>query len=262
MKRFHHALILLALLLFTACAHTGTLSSGPEDMVQDSQEAGDDSASESVVNENETEPEFSEEKSVADPLEPWNRAVFTFNDRLYFWVMKPAAKGYNAVFPEGVRNSVRNFFENLSTPVRFVNDLLQGKIKSAGIELARLCVNSTYGLAGLLDAAKKHFNLKSEERDLGMTFGFYGIGEGIYIVWPFLGPSSIRDTIGKVGDGYLSPVNYITPTKDAIAITAYEYFNNISLRIGDYESLKEAAVDPYIAVRDAYVQHRRYLINK
>ena len=261
MKTICHVLILLAL-LFAACAHTETLSSTHEDITQDAPETGDGSVSEPAVNGDDAGPGFSEEKQVADPLEPWNRAVFTFNDRLYFWVMKPAAKGYNAVFPEWLRNSVRNFFQNLSTPVRFVNDLLQGKLKSAGNELVRLCVNSTYGLGGLLDAAKKHFDLKSEERDLGMTLGFYGIGEGVYIVWPFLGPSSIRDTVGKVGDGYLSPVNYVTPTKDAIAITAYEYFNDVSLRIGDYESLKEAAVDPYIAVRDAYVQHRRYLINK
>jgi phospholipid-binding lipoprotein MlaA len=253
-KKFHGALVILILFLLTACAHTGALSPGSKDMAKTEDDP-------SVENEVESEEVF-EEKSVSDPLEKWNRLVFTFNDRLYFWVMKPAAKGYNAVVPEAARTSVSNFFKNLTTPVRFVNALLQGKIQSAGIELARFGINTTYGLAGLLDTAKKHFNLESQEKDTGLTLGFYGIGEGIYIIWPFLGPSSLRDTIGTVGDGFLSPVNYINPVEDAVAGDAYEYFNDVSLHIGEYEDLKESAIDPYIAVKDSYVQHRRYLIKK
>jgi phospholipid-binding lipoprotein MlaA len=252
--RINRAFVVLILFLLTACAHTGSLSSGSNDTTK----TEDDTSIE-----NETEPEeFAEEKTVPDPLEPWNRLVFTFNDRLYFWVMKPAAKGYNAVVPEAVRTSVSNFFKNLTTPVRFVNALLQGKIQSAGIELARFGINTIYGLAGLLDTAKRHFNLERQEKDTGLTLGFYGIGEGIYIIWPFLGPSSLRDTIGTVGDGFLSPVNYINPVEDAVAINSYEYFNSVSLQIGEYEDLKESAIDPYIAVKDSYVQHRRYLIKK
>jgi phospholipid-binding lipoprotein MlaA len=252
--KFCGPLFVLILFLLTACAHTGALSSGSKDMAKTE---GDPS----VENEAGSEEVF-EEKAVPDPLEKWNRWVFTFNDRLYFWVMKPAAKGYNAVIPEVARTSVSNFFKNLTTPVRFVNSLFQGKIRSAGIELARFGINTTYGLAGLLDTAKKRFDLELQEKDTGLTLGSYGIGEGIYIVWPFLGPSSLRDTIGTVGDGYLSPVDYINPLEDAIAVNAYEYFNDVSLHIGDYEDLKESAIDPYIAVRDSYIQHRRYLLNK
>jgi phospholipid-binding lipoprotein MlaA len=251
---FRWASAVLMLFLLTACAHTGALSSGSKDMAKT-----DDNMS--IENEAESE-KFAEEKLVPDPLEPWNRLVFTFNDRLYFWVMKPAAKGYNAVIPEAARTSVSNFFKNLTTPVRFVNALLEGNLQSAGIELARFGINTTYGLAGLLDTAKKHFNLESQAKDTGLTLGFYGIGEGIYIVWPFLGPSSIRDTIGTVGDGFLSPVNYINPVEDAVAGDAYEYFNGVSLYIGEYEDLKESAIDPYIAVKDSYIQHRRYLLKK
>jgi phospholipid-binding lipoprotein MlaA len=253
-KKFHGALVVLMLFLLTACAHTGALSSGSKDMAKT-----DDNMS--IENEAESE-KFAEEKPVPDPLEPWNRLVFTFNDRLYFWVMKPAAKGYNAVIPEVARTSVSNFFKNLITPVWFVNALLQGKIQSAGIELARFGINTTYGLAGLLDTAKKHFKLESQRKDTGLTLGFYGIGEGIYIVWPFLGPSSLRDTIGTVGDGFLSPVNYINPVEYAVAVDSYEYFNDVSLHIGEYEDLKESAIDPYIAVKDSYIQHRRYLLKK
>jgi phospholipid-binding lipoprotein MlaA len=252
--KFRGALVVLILFLLTACAHTGALSPGSKDTAKPDDDI-------SIKNEAESE-EFAEEKPVPDPLEPWNRLVFTFNDRLYFWVMKPVAKGYNAVVPEAARTSVSNFFKNLTTPVRFVNALLQGKIQSAGIELARFSINTTYGLAGLLDTAKKHFNLESQKKDTGLTMGFYGIGEGIYIIWPFLGPSSLRDTIGTVGDGFLSPVNYINPVEDAVAINSYEYFNDVSLHIGEYEDLKESAIDPYIAVKDSYVQHRRYLIRK
>jgi phospholipid-binding lipoprotein MlaA len=252
--KINKTFVLLILFLLTACAHTGSLSSGSNDIAK----TEDDTSIENETGSG----EFAEGKTVPDPLEPWNRLVFTFNDRLYFWVMKPAAKGYNAVVPEAVRTSVSNFFKNLTTPVRFVNALLQGKIQSAGIELARFGINTIYGLAGLLDTAKKHFNLESHEKDTGLTLGFYGIGEGIYIIWPFLGPSSLRDTIGTVGDGFLSPVNYINPAEDAVAINSYEYFNGASLHIGDYEDLKESAIDPYIAVKDSYVQHRRYLIKK
>jgi phospholipid-binding lipoprotein MlaA len=252
--KYRMTLVVLILFLLAACAHTGTLSNASKDPAK----AGDDM---SVENENGGE-EFTEEKTVPDPLEPWNRWIFTFNDRLYFWVMKPAAKGYNTVIPEVARTSMSNFFKNLATPVRFVNSLLQGKLQSAGIELARFGVNSTYGLAGLLDVAKRRFDLDRQEKDTGLTLGIYGIGEGIYIVWPFLGPSSLRDSIGLVGDGYLYPIDYINPLEDAIAVNAYEYFNDVSLHIGDYEDLKESAIDPYIAVRDAYIQHRRYLLKK
>jgi phospholipid-binding lipoprotein MlaA len=206
-------------------------------------------------------PELEEEKPVHDPLEPWNRLMFHFNDKLYFWVLKPAAKGYNAAVPDAVRSSVGNFFRNVTMPVRFVSSLLAGRVKAAGIELARFAINSTTGLGGLFDIAKQ-YHLERQESDLGLTFGRYGIGEGIYIVWPFLGPSSLRDTVGTVGDGFLDPVNYIKPERDAIAINAYDYFNYAALHIDEYEDLVESAVEPYVALRNAYIQHRRSLLKK
>jgi phospholipid-binding lipoprotein MlaA len=257
MLKFPAGFILVILLLTSTVAHSSALTPAPVEA------AGSDSASvakDSEPQEAETG-EFTQAESVPDPLEPWNRLVFTFNDRLYFWVMKPAARGYNAVFPEVVRSSVHNFFDNLSMPVRFVSSVLQAKFESAGIELARFGVNSVFGIGGLFDIGKS-WNLKTQEKDLGLTLGYYGIGECFYIVWPFLGPSSLRDTVGFVGDGFLSPTDYITPARDSFAVNGYEFFNKISLHIGDYEDLKESAIDPYIAVKDAYVQHRRYLIKK
>ncbi len=206
--------------------------------------------------------EVVEEEAIADPLEPWNRIMFTFNDRFYYWLFKPVAKGYNAVFPEPVRVSVRNFFDNLSMPVRFVNSVLQGKLESAGIELARFGINSTIGFAGFFDVARNDLNIKRQERDLGQTLGHYGVGAGPYLIWPFLGPSSLRDTVGMVGDGFLTPINYVTPWEDAFGLDATEYFNDNALHLGEYEDLTEAAIEPYIALRDAYAQHRRSVIKK
>jgi phospholipid-binding lipoprotein MlaA len=206
--------------------------------------------------------EAAEEATIADPIEPWNRWMFTFNDRLYFWVMKPVARGYNVVVPEPVRISVRNFFRNVAMPIRFVSSVLQGKFKGAGTELARFCLNTTVGLAGFFDVAKSRFKLDPSNEDLGQTLGFYGMGGLMYIVWPFLGPSTVRDSIGLAGDGFLYPVNYISPFTAAIGVNAYERVNTTSLELGNYESLIKSALEPYIAVRDAYIQYRNGLIKK
>lgn len=193
---------------------------------------------------------------IPDPLEKLNRAFFQFNDRLYFWFLKPVASGYGAVVPRDIRRGVKNLFTNLTFPVRFVNCLLQGKVENAGDELARFVVNSTIGVAGLVDAAKV-FNINAHEEDLGQSLATYGVGPGFFINWPVLGPSSVRGTIGLAGDGFLDPLNYmIDQTKYILAVSAYEKINSTSLVLGEYEDLKEAALDPYIAMRDAYYQYR------
>ena len=132
-------------------------------------------------------PEEAPPPSIADPIEPLNRALFVFNDKAYFWVMKPVAQGYRAVVPEGVRLSVRNFFANIGMPIRFVNNLLQGKIRNSGVELLRFALNTTAGIGGLFDPAKDDFRLVARDEDLGQTFGKYGLGHGLYIVLPLLG---------------------------------------------------------------------------
>ena len=109
---------------------------------------------------------------ISDPLAPLNRAVFKFNDRLYFWVLKPVAKGYNVVFREDVRTCIANFFSNLLTPVRLVNCILQGKFKAAATETARFFVNTTMGVLGFGDAGKIVFNLEISDEDLGQTWAF------------------------------------------------------------------------------------------
>lgn len=200
---------------------------------------------------------------IADPLEPFNRAMFHFNDRLYFWVLKPVAQGYRQVVPEPARVSVSNFFANLAFPVRFVNSLLQANFSGAAAELGRFTINTLWGVGGLLDpAASEEIALQKQDEDLGQTLGVYGLGPGFFINWPFLGPSSPRDTLGKVGDGFLNPLAYLDPWYVSAGAKTYETVNATSLRIGDYESLKGAAIDPYVAMRNAYVQYRLQKIQR
>ena len=211
----------------------------------------------------EAEPEEAvEEATIADPIEPWNRAMFQFNDKLYFWALKPVARGYNAVVPEPARISVRSFFRNVAMPVRFVNSLFQGKFAAAGTELARFGINTTIGLVGFFDVAKSRFDLDAQNEDLGQTLGYYGMGGMMYIVWPFIGPSTVRDTIGYAGDTFLDPVSYIDPFEAAFGVNAYGQINKTSLELGTYEDMVESALEPYIAVRDAYIQYRKGLIKK
>jgi phospholipid-binding lipoprotein MlaA len=209
------------------------------------------------------EPEIIQEEKeeatiqIADPIRPWNNAMYHFNDKLYFWVLKPASKGYSTVIPEDMRIAVSNFFKNVTTPVRFVSSILQLKIGDAGNELLRFVYNSTAGVCGLADAAKADFGVPRQEEDIGQALGSYGIGHGFYIVWPFFGPSSLRDTVGLIGDAFLDPVSYVDPLEASVGITSYDKVNTVSLHIGDYEDLKKSAVDPYVSIRDAYLQYRK-----
>jgi len=205
--------------------------------------------------------EFYEE--IPDPLEPLNRFFFHFNDKLYFWLLKPVASGYKTLVPEPARIGVDNFFSNLAFPIRFINCLLQARLECAGHEWGRFILNSTIGIAGFFDVAGKHFDIKEYDEDLGQTLGSYGLGPGFFINWPFLGPSSVRDSIGDAGDAFLNPIYYFDlETKYKSAIKAFDEVNYRSLTIGEYEDLKRSALDPYIATRDAYFQYRQSKIKE
>lgn len=199
---------------------------------------------------------------IPDPLEPLNRVFFAFNDTLYFYLLKPTAKVYNAVTPEPLRLGVKNAFSNLRYPIRLANCLLQGKGGDALRETGAFLLNSTLGMLGLFDLAKNHETLRTNREDLGQTFGAWGAGHGFYLVLPVLGPSSLRDGLGGVGDSYLDPVTYLTPWEHSLAVKGYDRFNGVALSLGDYEAILEAAIDPYLAVRDAYAQHREIEVKR
>lgn len=212
------------------------------------------------------EPHEAQENMISDPLEPFNRLMFNFNDKFYFWFLKPVSRAYRAVVPNGVRVGVSNLFYNLLYPVRLVNCILQGKLRGAWDETVRFIVNTSAGMGGVVDVVKYSPYLKDMEvhnEDFGQTFAVWGMGPGPYIVWPILGPSNIRDTFGLIGDTFADPLNYMVPkTKYYLAIRGYKGVNKTSLTIGDYEDIKRSALDPYVSIRDAYFQYRRNLIRK
>jgi phospholipid-binding lipoprotein MlaA len=149
-----------------------------------------------------------------DPLEGWNRMWFGFNDKMYFWALKPVAQGYSYVLPERPRLWVHNFFNNLMFPVRFTSLMLQAKFDAAAVETSRFIGNTAFGLGGLADitADSKPFRpIPSTDQDLGLTFGYWGMDNGFYLVWPFIGPSTGRDTLGYAGDYFLTPTSYLHP---------------------------------------------------
>ncbi len=201
---------------------------------------------------------FAEEKvTIADPIEPVNRISYQFNDKLYYWAVKPVAQVYKVIVPEPARISVKNFYFNAKFPIRFVNCLLQADFSGAGSEFGRFTINTIWGIGGLLDPASgAEINLARQDTDFGQTLGLYGVGHGFYIVWPVLGPSSPRDSVDIAGEYFLDPLSYFGPWYTGIGIKPFKIINNASLIIGEYESLQGAAIDPYVAMRDAYIQYR------
>ncbi len=197
------------------------------------------------------------EGTTPDPLEPLNRLSFHLNDRLYFWVLKPLATGYKSILPQETRLGVRNFLSNLTTPVRMANCLLQARFKEAGNEAVRFLLNSTFGLAGFFDQAKNEFKIEKTDADFGQTLGVWGVGPFFYIHWFVLGPSNVRDTIGFAGDLLLDPRTYLLSDAIFYVVRPVELVNDTSLTMGEYEEFKRAAIDPYLALREAYHQYRQ-----
>ena len=210
------------------------------------------------------EDEYADEEDVeliSDPLIGMNTAFFHFNDKMYFWVLKPVSRGYGFIIPEELRMAIRNMFYNVRFPVRFINCLLQGKGRKASYEFGQFFINTTAGFLGMANVAANYPKLQPSAEDLGQTFAVWGMGNGPFLMLPFFGPSSVRDGTGKLGDTFLDPIWWLV--EDiwvSLGIRAGETVNAVSLRIGEYEALKEAAIDPYVMLRNAYVQNRNKLI--
>jgi len=246
-------------------AQQGKSDSAAEDEIS----AEDEELSEEDEEMDEFESEFEEAKQeVLDPLEGYNRVMTAFNDKLILWILTPIATGYRTVVPDAPRQGVKNFFHNLLFPLRFVNNLLQFKLVNAGEETLRFVTNSTIGVLGLWDPAKAWFGLQPHEEDFGQTLGFYGVGAGPHIVLPFFGPSNLRDTFAMVPDNFLDPTAQREPigqTDSYLAeygILTFKTINRVSLRPGEYESLKKDAVDFYPFLRDSYEQMRKKQIKE
>ncbi|MBI3807393.1 MAG: VacJ family lipoprotein [Nitrospirae bacterium] len=210
-----------------------------------------------------------------DPWEPMNTSVFEFNRQVDRFVLKPVAKGYDFILPDVVQVGVSNIFSNLRFAPRFLNNVFQGKLKGAGIEVGRFLINSTVGLAGFFDLATK-VDLVTPEEDLGQTLGFYGVKPGPYLVLPFLPPFTVRDFAGYVGDVFLNPINWlVAPIIEVDGVPSViahknrmttsiiqlgsrvgEIVNERSRNLQKYQGVEEATLDLYTAVRNAYLQKR------
>jgi phospholipid-binding lipoprotein MlaA len=195
-----------------------------------------------------------------DPLEPFNRAMYTFNDELDRYLLKPVAKGYRAVMPTPVRRSVSNFFRNLSEPIVALNNALQGKWGDAGSDVGRFATNSTLGVLGLFDVATR-FGLERHNEDFGQTFGVWGVKEGPYLVLPFFGPSNFRDGFGLVPYYYTHPLTYTEDESTGWVLFGVEVVDYRAQMLDAGDILEQAAgEDPYVFVREAYLQRRRNLV--
>lgn len=196
-----------------------------------------------------------------DPRDPWegfNRSVFKFNDAAETWVLKPVAKGYTAVTPDPVERGISNFFDNLLELRNVFNDILQWKWGQAGNDFGRFLVNTTLGVAGFFDVAT-HLDLpKSDGEDFGQTLAAWGVGPGPYLVLPFLGPSTVRDTVSLPVDWSADPVSYIdhVPTRNSVRALDFIDRSTLLLDVGGLVS-----GDKYIFYREGYLQNRNFLIN-
>ncbi|MEE4253646.1 MAG: VacJ family lipoprotein [Desulfuromusa sp.] len=203
------------------------------------------------------------EKLIADPLQPLNRGTFWVNDKLYFYLFKPVARGYRQVLPRPVRVSVGNFFNNLATPIRAGNALLQCKFRDVGTETYRFVINSTFGVVGLFDPADSVAGVKKTVEDFGQTLGHYGFGHGFYLVLPIVGPSSLRDATGVFVDSYADPLRYShLETTENLGIKILDAENRLSLDRETYEGIVRDSIDPYLFIRAAYVQRRLAQVGK
>jgi phospholipid-binding lipoprotein MlaA len=216
-----------------------------------------------------------------DPWEPVNANIFEFNLKVDRYVLKPVAKGYDFVMPDLVQVGISNIFTNLRFAPRFLNNVFQGKIKGAGIEVGRFLINSTVGLAGFFDLATK-IDLVTPEEDLGQTLGFYGVRPGPYLVLPLLQPFTVRDFVGYVGDVFLNPINWlvapIIEVDNVPSVIAHknrmtssiiqtgsrvgEIVNDRSRNLQKFQGVEEATLDLYTAVRNAYLQKRAQAVRE
>ncbi len=213
-------------------------------------------------------PAFAEQQEIAgpqqdqtpqkgsDPYARSNRKIFQFNDCLYFKVVKPIANAYSAL-PHPVRRALGNGFQNLEVPSHFVNFALQGRAQLAGDEMTRFIINSTVGVAGMFDVARNALGIEDHDADFGQTLGKWGLEPGPYLLVPVLGPSDSRDLFGFAVDKVMDPLFWVPgPWWITIPPSFVDFAGKASNHSGDYEALKKASLDPYVAMRDAYQQYR------
>jgi len=196
-----------------------------------------------------------------DPLENFNRAVYKFNDVADNAIIKPVAKGYKNIAPKFVVKGINNFFNNLRDIVTIINDLLQMKVQHAANDTGRVLVNSTIGILGFVDVHSINGGERRKE-DFGQTLGHWGLGQGAYIVLPFLGPSTTRDAVGLITDTLaFDPISYMNNVRARNQVRILQFVDARTELLNASSIIDEASLDPYAFQRDAYLQYREALVN-
>jgi phospholipid-binding lipoprotein MlaA len=195
-----------------------------------------------------------------DPLEGFNRTMFSFNDTVDKVALKPAAQAYDAVVPNPVQHGVGNFFGNIGDLWSSINQLLQGRVEQGVSTFMRVAINTTFGLGGVLDVATEA-RLPREKSDFGQTLGKWGVGSGPYVVLPFFGPSTVRDTAGLPVDLYGDLWTYKRPTRWRNVGAVVRIVDRRAQLLDASTLLEDAALDKYDFVRDAYLQRRQSQID-
>jgi len=194
-----------------------------------------------------------------DPWENWNRKVFAFNEDLDATVLKPVATAYSNVVPQLVRQGVDNVFGNAADAWSAVNNVLQGKFEPGVRNVFRVVTNSVFGVLGIFDPATD-LGLERAPEDFGQTLGHWGVGPGAYVVWPLLGPSTVRESFALPLDRAASPALLINDGTAVWGITVLQVVNTRANLLGASRLLDDIALDKYTFVRDAYLQRRRSLV--
>lgn len=227
----------------------------------------EDSKENSLVTLDEMEDPFEDElpkvKELEDPFEDYNRFMFRVNHSLAEHFFKPVTHGYMKVVPETARVSIKRMFKNASAPVRYVGSLAQKDFKKSARVFDRFLINTTLGLGGMFDVASKVSRLKEPvDEDFGQVLGSYGVPAGPYLVLPVMGPSTVRDSLGKAVDSFLTPTNYVAPFAAQTGLALGESVNDFSFRMNDLEELEKSTIDPYQSVQDFYNQYREKQIRE
>ena len=189
-----------------------------------------------------------------DPLMPLNRFVFGFNDFVSRYALLPLGKGYARLVPDVVDRRIDSFFDNAATPIYAVNHLLQAKPKPSGRNFARFGINTTLGLLGIFDPAAAWFGLERDETDFAETLAHYDAGYGTYLVLPFFGPSDARNASARVVDYFLQPIPWVLDNPEGFVLLSYGFFHDFAQSAEDYEDLMKQSDDPYIFMRNMYLQ--------
>lgn len=199
-----------------------------------------------------------EERHPRDPWEPYNRNIFVFNSAIDYALIRPLAKGYGKITPKPARHGIRNFFTNIRAPVVIANLLLQGRPADAGTQFKRFFVNTTFGLGGLLDSASS-VGLEAFDEDFGQTMAVWGWEDSRFVILPLLGPSTVRDGLGRVPDGYADFVWRWTIEETTYALIGLNVIQ-VRHRMLPLSEDIESAYDPYSYMRDGWLQQRRHAI--